>query len=115
MQSRSSTVSRIAEVTKLPLLTMLWWVSVAPLGAPVVPDVNWMLMASPGFSPSEMRSRLSCSSRPAMASTSAKLNMPGELSSPMRMTILSAGNFVALSLPGVAVAISGASVSIMPR
>src|SRR4029078_575348 len=25
---------------------MLWWVSVAPLGKPVVPDVYWMLMAS---------------------------------------------------------------------
>ena len=25
---------------------MLWWVSVAPLGAPVVPEVNWMLIGS---------------------------------------------------------------------
>ncbi len=115
MHNRSSTVSLIAEVTKLPLLTMLLWVSVAPLGAPVVPEVNWMLMASPGFSPSEIRSRLSCSSRPAIASTSVKLSMPGECSSPMRMTIFSAGNFFASSSPGVAVAISGASVSIMPR
>src|SRR5690554_2251436 len=25
---------------------MLWWVRVAPLGLPVVPEVNWMLMGS---------------------------------------------------------------------
>ena len=25
---------------------MLWWESVAPLGLPVVPDVNWMLVGS---------------------------------------------------------------------
>ena len=28
------------------LFTMLWWESVAPLGLPVVPDVNWMLVGS---------------------------------------------------------------------
>jgi len=31
---------------KRPLLTTLWCVSVAPFGLPVVPLVNWMLMAS---------------------------------------------------------------------
>jgi len=31
-----------------PLLTTLRWVKVAPFGAPVVPEVNWMLMASSG-------------------------------------------------------------------
>jgi len=30
---------------KKPLLTMLWWESVAPFGEPVVPDVYWMLIA----------------------------------------------------------------------
>src|SRR3712207_8590295 len=29
-----------------PLLSRLWWVSVAPLGKPVVPDVYWMLIGS---------------------------------------------------------------------
>ena len=29
---------------KKPLLRMLWCVSVAPLGVPVVPEVNWMLI-----------------------------------------------------------------------
>jgi hypothetical protein len=36
----------IASPTKKPLLRMLWWVSVAPLGWPVVPLVNWMLIGS---------------------------------------------------------------------
>ena len=31
---------------KKPLLRMLWWLSVAPLGKPVVPLVYWMLIAS---------------------------------------------------------------------
>jgi hypothetical protein len=31
---------------KNPLLRMLWCVSVAPFGAPVVPEVNWMLIGS---------------------------------------------------------------------
>jgi hypothetical protein len=28
---------------------MLWWLSVAPLGNPVVPEVYWMLIGSPGL------------------------------------------------------------------
>ena len=32
--------------TKNALFRMLWCVSVAPLGVPVVPDVNWMLIGS---------------------------------------------------------------------
>ena len=38
---------------------MLWWVSVAPLGEPVVPLVNWMLMGSSNCSVSaELRERV---------------------------------------------------------
>lgn len=29
-----------------PLFKILWWVRVAALGLPVVPDVNWMLAES---------------------------------------------------------------------
>ena len=32
--------------TKKPLLRMLWWLSVAPFGKPVVPLVYWMLIGS---------------------------------------------------------------------
>uniref|UniRef100_A0A6J7M5R8 Unannotated protein n=1 Tax=freshwater metagenome TaxID=449393 RepID=A0A6J7M5R8_9ZZZZ len=39
---------------------MLWCVSVAPLGKPVVPDVYWMLIGSSNDSPA-MRSRKSLS------------------------------------------------------
>ena len=41
---RSRSVNRIASAMKKPLLRMLWWVSVAPFGKPVVPLVNWMLI-----------------------------------------------------------------------
>ena len=46
MQTLSSGPSFCASPMKKPLLRMLWWVRVAPLGAPVVPLVNWMLMGS---------------------------------------------------------------------
>src|SRR5882672_3418708 len=46
MQMRSFSVSRIVSPMKKPLLRMLWWVSVAPFGMPVVPLVNWMLIGS---------------------------------------------------------------------
>ena len=36
------------------LLIIFLWLSVAPLGEPVVPDVNCMLIASSGRSPLEM-------------------------------------------------------------
>ena len=48
MQSRSSAVKLISSVVKKPLLRMLRWLSVAPLGRPVVPEVYWMLIGSWG-------------------------------------------------------------------
>ena len=36
--------SRQSSPTKNPLFKMLWWLRVAPLGNPVVPDVYWMLI-----------------------------------------------------------------------
>src|SRR3954464_7168058 len=46
MQIRSASVYPHPSPTKKPLLSRLWWVSVAPLGKPVVPDVYWMLIGS---------------------------------------------------------------------
>jgi hypothetical protein len=46
MHTRSPGTRRIASPTKKPLLRMLWCDSVAPLGLPVVPEVNWMLIGS---------------------------------------------------------------------
>src|SRR6516165_5895808 len=46
MHSLSSGVSRIASPMKKPLLRILWCDRVAPLGKPVVPEVNWMLIGS---------------------------------------------------------------------
>ena len=48
MQIRSSWVMPCSSVVKYPLFRMLRWVSVAPLGNPVVPDVYWMLIGSSG-------------------------------------------------------------------
>ncbi len=44
----SALVSPSDRPTNRPLLRMLWWVSEAPLGEPVVPDVNWMLHTASG-------------------------------------------------------------------
>ena len=48
MQSRSCSVKLISSVVKKPLLRMLRCDRVAPLGRPVVPEVYWMLIGSPG-------------------------------------------------------------------
>jgi hypothetical protein len=57
MHSLSPAFSRIASATKKPLLRMLWWLSVAPFGKPVVPLVNWMLIASSNCSVGPMSAR----------------------------------------------------------
>jgi hypothetical protein len=83
-------------------------VRVAPFGAPVVPEVNWMLIGSSNcsFSP-EAASALRSSSVAGFA-TSSKLSMPGVVSAPSRMTISSSGSPLEASLPGSAASISGA-------
>ena len=50
MHTRSAAVYPQASAMKNPLFKMLRWLSVAPLGKPVVPLVYWMLMASSGAS-----------------------------------------------------------------
>ena len=57
---------------------MLRWVSVAPLGAPVVPLVNWMLIGIVGLRASSVMriERGRASRRRAVAATSAKLQHP---------------------------------------
>ena len=50
MHSRSRSVKLIDSVVKNPLLRMLRWLRVAPLGRPVVPEVYWMLIGSSGRS-----------------------------------------------------------------
>ncbi len=48
IQSLSSSVKRILSPMLRPLLTMLRWVSITPLGKPVVPEVYCKLMTSSG-------------------------------------------------------------------
>ena len=52
------------------LFRMLWCVSVAPLGLPVVPLVYWMLIGSSQWS-DDSRARSASSSLPSLAPTSA--------------------------------------------
>ena len=115
MHSRSAAVKRIASVVKRALLTMLRWVSVAPLGAPVVPLVNWMLIGSPGSSVAPISSTIFRAAGPAMPATSPKLTMPGDVASPIRITVRRWGSFSDRSLPGSASASSGASVCNISR
>ena len=117
MQTRSRSVRRCASPMKKPLLRMLWWVSVAPLGAPVVPLVNWMLI---GVVELQLRRQLgelarwrSPPARP-MASTSSKRKKPA----PRRRRCGSASSAPAArsacSAPGTLPSISGASSRSMP-
>src|SRR5437773_77390 len=46
MHTRSCSVYRSVSPMKNPVLRMLWWERVAPLGKPVVPEVYWMLIGS---------------------------------------------------------------------
>src|SRR6516165_3670543 len=69
MHSLSSGVSRIASPMKKPLLRILWCDRVAPLGKPVVPEVNWTLIGS---------SNCSCGASAAMRSASAAPHDLGE-------------------------------------
>ena len=38
--------NEMTQFRQRPDLPILWWDSVAPLGLPVVPEVNWMLVGS---------------------------------------------------------------------
>ena len=86
MHSRSCAEKRMQRATAMALLTMLWCVSVAPLGAPVVPLVNWMLIGSKQSSATG-----AARSRPAAARIADQLSMPAVGSSPRRTTQRSAG------------------------
>ena len=67
---------RIASPMKKPLFRMLRCVSVAPLGKPVVPLVNWMLMGSVAFSVAATCARRGSSGLPR-AIRSEKRSRPG--------------------------------------
>ncbi|MCY1553790.1 hypothetical protein D9M68_903100 [compost metagenome] len=107
MHRRSSGVRRIASPTKKPLFRMLRWVSVAPLGKPVVPEVNWMLIGSVGESVGPMAASCSCCAAPASAGRSSKPSMPGVCSAPRRMAQRRWGRAAACNWPGAQLSISG--------
>ena len=57
-----------------PLFRMLWWLSVAPFGKPVVPLVYWMLIAS-SQPRSAIRARSSSSLVPSPAASSSSQSL----------------------------------------
>ena len=76
MQRRSRCVKRMRSPIQKPLLRMLWCVSIAPLGKPVVPEVYWMLMTS-------SKSSEACRSTSASGETRvARFNSASQLSKP---------------------------------
>src|SRR5579863_5304002 len=77
MHNRSSGVSFIASPMKKPLLRMLWCDSVAPLGNPVVPEVNWMLIGSSNCSCGASSAIRAVSCAVPRAMMSENLNVPG--------------------------------------
>jgi hypothetical protein len=78
------------------------------LGEPVVPDVNWMLMASKGLWDAITAASGPLGADRPDASTSSKSNMPGVASPPSRMTVRRLGTRAASSSPGLQSASSGA-------
>src|SRR5918911_706576 len=56
---------------KNPLLRMLWWERVAPLGKPVVPDVYWMLIGSSKVSSAARSATCSADTARPLASSSS--------------------------------------------
>ena len=102
-------------VTIRALLTMLWWVSVAPLGEPVVPDVNWMLIGSSGSRVRATASRRNACAGPPSCRTSLNRKIPGPGSSLIATTILRRGSRADASRPGSQRSSSGASPRIMSR
>ena len=115
MHRRSLVVSRIASPTKKPLFRMLWWLSVAPLGAPVVPDVNWILTGSSNWTPSCTLARCASAAAEGASSRSSKLDIPAVRSAPRRITWRKWGSCGHWSAPGALAAIPGATSPMIAR
>ena len=93
---------------------MLLCVSVAPLGKPVVPLVNWMLMGSCASSVAATSATAGSSALPR-AFQSAKRSMPCCSASPSVTTSRNSGRRAARSSPGAQLFSSGASSRSMAR
>ena len=88
---------------------MLWCVSVAALGAPVVPEVNWMLIGSSNCSLAPSAASRARSSALASTSNSSKLRTPGIFASSRVITRRRLGSAADASEPAALVLSSGAS------
>ena len=82
------------------MLRILWWVSVTPFGEPVVPLVNWMLMASSNCRISPARRAARDAARRPCRATSSNAMVPGHFGPPIWITWRSCGSFAARRRPG---------------
>ena len=99
---------------KKPLLRMLWCVSVAPLGEPVVPEVNWMLIGSSNCSGARKRRSAALRSPARRAPSSSKREGAGNASPPIWITERSAGSARRVELARRGAAELGRELLIMP-
>jgi hypothetical protein len=107
MQSRSPAEKRMTPAAIRALFTMLWCVSVAAFGAPVVPLVNWMLIGSSQSSPVATVSRRSVPDCVAPVASSSKSTKPPSSPAPIRIRQRSCGRRAARKSPGAQCASSG--------
>ncbi len=77
INSRSAGLMPMTSPTMAALLMTFRWVSMTPLGKPVVPEVYCMFMTSSKLSSASRLSRSSRLTPPASSSIWAYLNMPG--------------------------------------
>ena len=89
---------------------MLWCVSVAPLGDPVVPLVNWILTGSSNCSVAASAASVPRWRAPPIRATSSKGIVPGQAGPPIWITARSCGSRAACRSPGGDFASSGSSV-----
>ena len=109
IMKRSAVDSPMRSPMHLPSLTTLRWVSMTPLGKPVVPEVYCMLQTSSGLTSAAMRRTFSSGTSSARSKACSKVRQPG-IWKPTVITLRRKGRRLQRSCsPGVVAAISGQS------
>ncbi|MDT4845857.1 hypothetical protein FQZ97_798580 [compost metagenome] len=118
MHRRSAGVSFMHSPMKKPLFRILRWVSVAPLGKPVVPLVNWMLIGSLALSVAATCATRGSAGSPRASSAEKRIRPASSAPCPassIQTTVFRCGSCCASSAPGWPCDHSGASSRSMPR
>ena len=98
-QTRSSAENFCRSPMAKPLLRMLQWVSITPLGKPVVPEVYCMLITSSEARPAAAFARGPSGACAPSRRSSGVVYMPRCFSGPMKITDRSLGNRAEASVP----------------